>query len=175
MFEIELKKNGEVSIATRKVEINVNVAQSSIKAGLNVGAIRGPGEFEIGDASIIGVRSGKDMDNKRGGDENESESEENNNSEVPERSIVYGIEIGGIRIGVTGNVDAELEDELGPIDILVTSSVKMAKAVEPKIVIPTENFGDFESELKVEARHERKLKIKDRGSLPVAMEVCQLG
>ena len=52
MFEIESKSPDEITIITKKTTINFNVADASIDAGLAVGKITGPGEFEIGDATI---------------------------------------------------------------------------------------------------------------------------
>jgi hypothetical protein len=176
MFEIELLKNGEIGIITRKSTIKVNVAQSGISADLAVGEIQGPGEFEIGEATITGVQveGAKGGAGARGGAESGlAVGVENEQERVGGLATIYTIEIGGIRIGVSGAVESGLDD-LGPIDILATSSVKVVGIVEPKIVVPTDNFEKF-AELKVETKYEKRLKIKNEASLPAAMEIYRLG
>ena len=148
MFEIELKNPEEISIKTKGREINVNVAQSTIKAGLAVGAIKGAGEFEIGEATISGVATDA-------GD------------------VIYKIEIGDVAIGVVGSeVKTENLDELLPIDILATNQVGIVGLVEPKIVVPIGNM-DF-AELKASVKVEKRLKIKNAASLPAIMEIYRL-
>jgi len=148
MFEIELKNPDEISIRLRERMININVAQSTIEAGLAVGVIKGAGEFEIGEATVRGAVTA-------GG------------------SVMYRIEIGGVTIGVVGGeVKLEDLDELGPIDILGTSVATAVRAVEPKIVILMGQM-DF-SELKASVKLEKKLKIKNASALPAVMEVYKL-
>jgi|LSQX01.2.fsa_nt_gb hypothetical protein len=147
MFEIELKNPEEMGIKTKDRTINVNVAQSTISAGLTTGAIKGAGEFEIGDATITGTAIAGD--------------------------VMYRIEIGGISIGVVGgNVRVKDLDELGPIDILGTSNNSVVGVIEPKILIPMGNM-DF-AELKADVKVEKRLKIKSEASLPVIMEIYKL-
>ena len=61
MFDIESKSPDEITLTTKKTTINFNIADAVIDAGLAVGKISGPGEFEIGDATIRGIatESGK--------------------------------------------------------------------------------------------------------------------
>lgn len=148
MFEIELKSPEELSIKTKDRAINVNVAQSAVSAdGLGVGKIVGAGEFEIGEATITGL--------------------------AVEGSVMYRLDISGVKIGLVGQIEkTDSLDELGPIDILGTSSTKVVGVVEPKIVIPMGNM-DY-SEIKAEMKTEKKLKIKNEGSLPGVMEVWKL-
>ena len=148
MFEIELRNPDEMSVKTRDRAINVNVAQSAVSAdGLEVGKIVGAGEFEIGEATITGL--------------------------AVEGGVMYRLDIGGIKIGLVGAIEkTDSLDELGPIDILGTSSTKVVGVVEPKIVIPMGNM-DY-SEIKAETKVEKKLKIKNESSLPVVMEVWKL-
>jgi hypothetical protein len=147
MFEIELVKLNEISILTKKNTININVAQSIVSAGLSVGDIKGPGEFEIGDVSVVGVEiSGK---------------------------VAYRLDIGGIKIGVVGEGVNQFDD-LGPIDILATAEIAAVNAIDPKIVIPIDNVEKIVSEVKAEVKEEKKLKIKNDTSLPVVMEICRL-
>jgi hypothetical protein len=113
-----------------------------------VGTIKGAGEFEIGEATISGVRT------DAGG-------------------VMYRIEIGDIAIGAVGSeVRSEDLDELGPIDILGTNNSAIVSVVEPKIVIPMGNM-DF-AELKASVKVEKRLKIKSEASLPAIMEVYKL-
>ena len=55
MFDLESKNQDEIIISTKKTTIKFNIADSTIDAGLPVGKIEGPGEFEIGDATIRGI------------------------------------------------------------------------------------------------------------------------
>ena len=55
MFEIESKKPEEITIVTKQTAITFDMKQFTIDAGLNVGKIQGPGEFEIGNATIRGI------------------------------------------------------------------------------------------------------------------------
>jgi len=148
MFEIELKNPDEISIKTKDRAINVNVAQSTIAAGLTVGIIRGAGEFEIGETTISGVAT------NAGG-------------------VMYRIEIGDVAIGVVGNeVKNEDLDELGPIDILGASAVAIIGVMGPKIVIP---MGDMDfAELKASVKVEKSLKVKNAAALPAMMEIYKL-
>ncbi|MCL1839865.1 MBL fold metallo-hydrolase [Candidatus Saccharibacteria bacterium] len=149
MFEIELRNPDEMSIRLKDRVINVNVAQSTIAAGLAVGTIKGAGEFEIGETTISGVAT--DL----GG-------------------VIYRIEIGDVAIGVVGSeVKNEDLDELGPIDILGTSVAGIVGLIEPKIVIPMGNM-DF-AELKASVKMEKRLKIKNVAALPAIMEIYKLG
>ena len=61
MFEIESKSPDEITIITKSTTIKFNVADAVIDAGLAVGKITGPGEFEIGEVAIRGIatESGK--------------------------------------------------------------------------------------------------------------------
>jgi hypothetical protein len=148
MFEIELRNPDEISIKTKDRVININVAQSEILAGLVVGAIRGAGEFEIGEATIRGVAT------YAGG-------------------VMYRIEIGDVAVGVVGSeVKNEDLDELGPIDILGTSTTAIVGVVGPKIVIPMGNM-DY-AELKADVKVEKRLKIKSVAALPAIMEIYKL-
>lgn len=147
MFEVELKNPDEIVIKVKDREIAINTVDSTISAGLSVGSISGAGEFEIGEAMITAVAT--------------------------EMSVMYRVEIGGITVGAVGaGVKIEELDDLGPIDILGTTDVKIIGVIEPKIVIPMGNM-DY-SELKAPINHEKKLKIKNSSSLPVTTEIYKL-
>ncbi len=147
MFEIESKNPDEIILSTKKTTIKIDIAEASIDADLPVGKITGPGEFEIGDATIRGVatQSGK---------------------------TIYDINIGGVHIGILGGIEENLDDIVA--DILCTSSVRAVREIEPKLVIAMGNVDGMVADLKLTARTEKKLKVKSLDSLPVAKEVVVL-
>ncbi|MBR3248449.1 hypothetical protein IKF89_00225 [Candidatus Saccharibacteria bacterium] len=147
MFEIESKDQDEITIITKKTTIKFNIAEASIDAGLAVGKITGPGEFEIGDVSVRGIatESGK---------------------------TIYDVEVGGVHTGIIGSIEENLDDLVA--DILCTSSVRAIREIEPKLIIAMGNVDGMVADLKLTARTEKKLKIKNLDSLPVTKEVVVL-
>lgn len=148
MFEIELKNSDVLTIKDKERSININVAQSTIDADLKVGVLAGAGQYEIGDVAIVA-------------------------SPLADGGIMYRAVIGSVKIGIVGST-AKIEDldNLGPIDILATTNDKFVSVVEPKILIPLGNM-DF-AEVKATVKVEKKLKIKNSSSLPVALEIWKL-
>ena len=147
MFELESKNQDEITIITKKTTININIAEATLDAGLNVGKITGPGEFEIGEATIRGIAT------------------ESNKT-------IYDIEIGGIHIGVLGGIEENLDDIVA--DILCTSSVRAIREIEPKLIIAMGNVDAMVTDLKLTARTEKRLKVKNLDSLPATKEVVVL-
>lgn len=147
MFELESKKPDEIVITTKSTTVKVNISDYTIDANLPVGKIEGPGEFEIGDVSIRGVVTAS-------------------------KKTIYDIEIGGIHIGVLGDIEENLDEIVA--DILCTSSVRAVREIEPKLIISMGNVDGMVSELKLTARTEKKLKIKNLDSLPTTKEVVVL-
>ena len=147
MFEIESKNPDEIVIATKKGAVKIDVANATIDANLAVGKITGPGEFEIGDATIRGILT-------------------------ESKKTIYSVEIGGVHIGILGNIEENLDDIVA--DILCTSSIRAIREIEPKLVIAMGNVDAMVSELKLTARTEKKLKIKNLDSLPTTKEVVVL-
>lgn len=147
MFEIESKNQDEVTIITKKSTIKFNIAEASIDAGLAVGKITGPGEFEIGDISVRGIatESGR---------------------------TIYDVEIGGIHTGIIGGIEENLDDIIA--DILCTSSVRAIREIEPKLIVAMGNVDTMVADLKLTARTEKKLKVKNLDSLPVTKEIVVL-
>ena len=147
MFELESKKPDEITLTTKKTTIKFNIADSTIDANLPVGKIEGPGEFEIGDATIRGIAtsSGK---------------------------TVYDVEVGGIHTAIIGDIEENLDDYVA--DILCTSSVRAIREIEPKLIVAMGNVDGMVSELKLTARTEKKLKIKNLDSLSATKEVMVL-
>ncbi len=147
MFELESKNQDEIIITTKKTTIKFNIADAVIDAGLAVGKISGPGEFEIGDVAIRGIatESGK---------------------------TVYDAEIGGIHVGILGGIEENLDDIVA--DVLCTSSIRAIREIEPKLVVSMGNVDAMVTELKLTARTEKKLKVKNFESLPTTKEVVVL-
>lgn len=147
MFEIESKNQDEIIITTKKTTIKFNVNSETIDAGLAIGKIKGPGEFEIGDATIRGILtvSGK---------------------------TIYDVEIGGVHVGILGGIEENLDDIVA--DIICTSSIRAIREIEPKLIISMGNVDAMVSELKLSARSEKKLKVKSLDTLPTTKEVVVL-
>lgn len=150
MFEIEGTKNpDEIVIKTATKNITFNMADSTVDAGLQVGILSGPGEFEVGEATIRGI-SVKDH-----------------------QGTIYDVLIGNVHIGITAGIEEGLDD-LGISDILCTSSVRAVREISPKLVIAMGNVDGMVTELKLTARTEKKLKVKKIEDLPATMEVVVL-
>lgn len=147
MFEIESKEQDKITIITKKTTIKFDISDASIDAGLAVGKITGPGEFEIGDVSVRGIatESGK---------------------------TIYDVEVGGVHAGIIGDVEENLDDIVA--DILCTSSIRAIREIEPKLIIAMGNVDAMVADLKLTARTEKKLKVKNLDSLPVTKEVVVL-
>ncbi|MBR2725461.1 hypothetical protein IKF28_03265 [Candidatus Saccharibacteria bacterium] len=147
MFEIESKDQDQITIITKSATIKFNISDAVIDAGLVVGKITGPGEFEIGEATIRGIatESGK---------------------------TIYDVEVNGVHVGIIGGIEENLDDIVA--DVLCTSSVRAVREIEPKLVISMGNVDGMVTELKLTARTEKKLKIKNLDSLTASKEVVVL-
>ena len=148
MFEIESKNQDLITINTKKASVTFDMANFVIDAGLAVGKIAGPGESEIDEATIRGIatESGK---------------------------TIYDVEVGGVHVGIVGGIEEGLDD-LGMADVLCTSSVRAVREIEPKLVVSMGNVDAMVADLKMTARMEKKLKIKNLDSLPATKEVVVL-
>ena len=96
----------------------------------------GPGEYELGDVSLIGMPSKRHIDTEEQG----------------MQSTIYKMTIGDIKIAIIGNVAPALNDDqlesLGVIDIVVipvggggytldaSDAATMVRQIEPKMVVP---------------------------------------
>ncbi|MBR2641225.1 hypothetical protein IKD49_02075 [Candidatus Saccharibacteria bacterium] len=147
MFEIESKSQNEIIISTKTTTVKVNIEDGVIDANLEVGKIHGPGEFEIGEISIRGIAT-------------------------TSKKTIYDVEIGGVHIGIIGGIEENLDDIVA--DILCTSSVRAVREIEPKLIVSMGNVDGMVSELKLSARTEKKLKVKNLDSLPTVKEVVVL-
>ena len=151
MFEIESKNPDEIVLTTKKATVKFDVATETVDAQLDVGAIVGPGEFEIGDVAIRGIAT---ADNAH---------------------TIYDAVVGNTHVGILGDIDEALAlDELGISDVLCTSSVRAVREIDPKVVIVMGNVDGMVTELKLTPRAEKKFKLKNREALPAAMEVVAL-
>lgn len=148
MFEVESKKQNEITILTKKVVVTFNMMDFTIDAGLEVGKIKGPGEFEIGEVAIRGIatESGK---------------------------TIYDVEVDGIRVGIIGDIEEGLDD-LGVSDVLCTFSVRAVREIEPKMIIAMGNIEVMVAELKMSVRKEKRLKIKNLDNLAINKEIIVL-
>ena len=149
MFEIEGTKNpDEIVIRTANKTITFNMAEATVDANLNVGKLVGPGEFEVGEATIRGVGI-------------------NNN-----QNTIYDVVIGGVHIGITAGFEEGLDEIVA--DILCTSSVRSVREIVPKLVVAMGNVDGMVSELKLTAKTEKKVKLKKADDLPLVLEVVVL-
>ena len=147
MFEIESKNQDEIVISTKTTTIKFNIADGVIDANLAVGKIHGPGEFEIGEVAIRGIST-------------------------ESKKTIYDIEIGGVHIGIIGGIEENLDDIVA--DILCTSSVRAIREIEPRLIVAMGNVDAMVADLKLTARTEKKLKVKNLDSLPATKEVVVL-
>ena len=149
MFEIESKAPDEVTLKTKTANVKFDLVEQTVDGDLPVGKIEGPGEFEIGDMAIRGIQTGE--------------------------KTVYDVIIGNVHIGIIGGVEEAMAwDELGGADLLCTSSVRAVREIGPKVVIAMGNVDGMVTELKLAPRVEKKYKVKNKESLPMAMEVVAL-
>ncbi len=148
MFEIESKNFDEITIKTSKTSVTFNIAQSEIDGNLSIGRIKGPGEFEIGDLSIRGIGV---MGNQK---------------------TIYDVEVSGVHVGIIGGLEEKLDDIVA--DVLCTSSVRAVREISPKMVIAMGNVDGMVSELKLAARAEKKVKIKNYENLPATLDLVIL-
>ena len=149
MFELESKSPETITIKTSTKQIAINFVEGTIAADLGVGVISGPGEYEIGEVSILGV------------------------SVMNNTKTIYDVSVSGVRIGILGDIEEGLDD-IGVSDILCTSSVRAIREIGPKLIVATGNVDGMVAELKLSAHTEKKLKIKRVEDLPTTQEVIVL-
>lgn len=208
MFEIEYKGGNTVVITTKKNKLITDPKQSVI--GLKdlsskdaivlatedrfatddeAAALRisGPGEYEVEDFSIRGIPMTRHIDTP----------------EQPKLSTMYRVEIGDVRIGILGNIDAKLSEDqleaLGLLDILIlpvggggytldaTSAAQVVRLVEANTVIPV-HYADqslkyevpqdelqvFVKELSAPTEALSKYKVKSQATLSPALNIVEL-
>lgn len=209
MFEVEYKGGNGVVITTKKVtaifdpklsviglrDLKVdNAVEIATEARLSIAnasprlAIEGPGDYELGDFSIHGVRAVRHIDTE------ESEP----------ISTMYRIGIGDYSVAVVGNIAPKLREdqleELGVVDILVlpvggggytldaTAAATIVRQVNPKAVIPVHYADDalryevpqdildtFVKELGVATTQVgTKFKVKSSTAIPQTLTVIEV-
>ncbi len=162
MFDIEYKGANAIVINGKKTQVVtdpklslVGAKDVSVKDAVEIATearfatdndarlhIEGPGEYEVGEVSIRGVRALRHIDTS---------------ADEP-ISTMYRIEIGDVRLAVVGNIDAKLSEEqleaIGVVDILVVpvggngytldavSATTIAKQIDPRVVIPVHYADD---------------------------------
>ena len=157
MFDLEYKGANGLVIATKKTQLVVDPKLSlvglkdlSVKEAVEIATesrfslddgaaklrIEGPGEYEVGDASIKGISAVRHIDN---------------DADEP-LSTVYRVELGEIRLAILGNIASKLSEEqleeIGVVDIVVipvggsgytldaTSAAALVRQIDPRVVIP---------------------------------------
>jgi len=208
MFDIEYKGGNGVVIATKKSTLIVDPKVSvvglkdlSVKEAVELAteprfalngkdarlSIEGPGEYEIGDFSIRGVRAVRHIDT----------------NETEPIATVYRIEVGDTRIALLGNIAGKLDEEqleaLGVVDIVIlpvgggglvpdaTSAASLVRQIDPKAVIPTHYADDalkyempqdtletFVKELGAPVETTSKYKVKSAATLPATLTVIEV-
>lgn len=209
MFDIEYKGGNCIVVTTKKVQIVIDPNLSvvglknvSVKDAVEIATeprfavndesaklqIEGPGEYEVSEVSVSGVRATRHID-----------------TEVDEPiSTMYRVELGDVRMAVIGNIGPKLSEDqledLGVVDILVlpvggggytldaTSAATIVRQVDPHVVIPV-HYAD--SALKYEVPQDdvevftkeltapveeagSKYKVKSAASVPQVLTVVKV-
>ena len=123
MFELESKKPEEITITTKNKSATINFVDYAVDAGLEVGPIKGPGEFEIGDIAIRGIATpikGSSADDIADG-------EADGKTPALSGKTIYDVEVGGVHIGIIGDIG-----DIGDIGIasVVYSAVWILASIE---------------------------------------------
>lgn len=209
MFDIEYKGGNAVIITSKKTGVVIDPKVSilglkdlSVKGNVELATearlaandpeaklrIEGPGEYEIGDVSIKGVRATRHID---------TEADE-------PISTMYRLEIGDVRLAVLGNITSKLSEdqleEIGIVDILIipvggggytldaTSAATIARQVDPRVVmpvhyadaalkyeVPQDEFEVFAKELAAPVEEAgNKYKVKSSSSVPQVLTVVKV-
>lgn len=208
MFEIEYKGANSIVINTKKVKLIVDPKLSivglkdlSVKGTIELATeerfivndsdatliIEGPGEYGIAGFDITGISARRHIDSESDG----------------QVSTMYRVEIGGVRIGIIGNIYEKLSDEqleqLGILDILIipvggggytldaTGAVSLVRMINPKIVIPVhyadrslkyevpqDELRTFITELGTSVETVSKYKFKQLPVAPTTLSVVEI-
>ena len=208
MFDIEYKGANSIIISTKKISLITDPKHSIfgnkdlvIKDGIELAteerfktdnedfklSISYPGNYEVSDFTINGYQEKRHIDEDKDG----------------KKSVIYSVEVCGVRIGILGNIDPNLSDDqlenLGVLDILVlpvggggytldvTAAANIARRSDAKIIIPVHHADDginyevpqsdfalFEKELGVDVEKTTKYKVKSATSLPEKMTIVKI-
>ena len=188
MFDIEYKGGNTVVISTKKSSLVTDPKMSVngekdivIKDGVELV------NYEISDFTIAGYPEKRHIDGDSEG----------------KKSVIYGIDISGIKIGLLGNIGPNISDDqlenLGVLDILIlpiggggytldaTSAASIARRSDAKVIIPVHysddgikyevpqsDFSLFAKELGSEVEKTSKYKVKSAATLPEKMTIVQI-
>lgn len=208
MFDIEYKGANSVIVSTKKSTLVtdpklsvVGLKDVAVKEAVEIASeprfalngkdarlhIEGPGEYEIGDFSIRGVRATRHIDTDK---------------DEP-ISTVYRIEVGDVRVAYLGNIAGTLSEDqleaLGVIDMVIlpvgggglapdaTSAAHLVRQIDPKVVIPVHYADDaikyempqdsvetFIKELGAPVEKTAKYKVKAAASLPPVLTIIEI-
>lgn len=209
MFDIEYKGGNGVVINTKKTKVvidpqlslvglkNLNVQDAvelatELRFSVSDDSVRlrieGPGEYEVGDVSVRGVRTTRHLDTS---------------ADEP-ISTMYRLEIGEVRIAVLGNIAPKLtEDQLedmGVVDVLIipvggngytldaVNAATLTRQIDPRVVIPVhyddaslkyevaqDSLDVFVKELAAPVEEAvNKFKIKAASSIPQVLTVVPI-
>ncbi len=209
MFDIEYKGGNGVVITSKKTQVVIDPQLSvvglknlSVKDAVEVATearfaladetaklqVEGPGEYEVGDFSIRGIRATRHLDTV---------------DDEP-ISTMYRIEIGDVRVAVLGNITPKLsEDQLegiGVVDVLIipvggggytldaVDAATITRQIDPRVVIPVhyadsslkyevpqDDLGIFIKDLAAPVEDAGiKYKIKAGSSIPQVLTVVQV-
>lgn len=208
MFDIEYKGGNTVIISTKKSSLVTDPKMSVngekdiiIKDGVELVTeerfatrnedykltISYPGNYEISDFIIAGYPEKRHIDNDSEG----------------KKSVIYSIDISGVKIGLLGNIGPNISDNqlenLGVLDILIlpiggggytldaTSAASIARRSDAKVIIPVHysddeinyevpqsDFSLFAKELGSEVEKTSKYKVKSAAALPEKMTIVQI-
>lgn len=208
MFDIEYKGGNTVIISTKKSSLVTDPKMSVngekdiiIKDGVELVTeerfatrnedykltISYPGNYEILDFIIAGYPEKRHIDNDSEG----------------KKSVIYSIDVSGVKIGLLGNIGPNISDNqlenLGVLDILIlpiggggytldaTSAASIARRSDAKVIIPVHysddgikyevpqsDFSLFAKELGSEVEKTSKYKVKSAAALPEKMTIVQI-
>lgn len=208
MFDIEYKGANTVVISTKKISLITDPKHSIfgekdlvLKDGIELAtedrfatrsydfklSISYPGSYEVSDFTVNGFQERRHIDEEKDG----------------KKSVIYSIEVAGVRIGLLGNINHNLSDDqlenLGILDILIlpiggggytldaTSAANIARRSDAKVIIPIHysddgvkyevpqsDFSLFEKELGVEVETTVKYRVKSVASLPEKMTLVKI-
>ena len=208
MFDIEYKGGNAVTITTKKTKIVSdpelsslglksidlrNVVQVATEARFIVNSdetritIEGPGEYEVGDFSILGIAGQRHIDTKTD----------------KSQSTLYRIGIGDVKIILLGNVTTRLNDiqleQIGPVDICIipvggggvtldaVGAAHVARQIDARVIIPV-HYSDTNLQYEVTqdsvdmfinemgGSHEitARYKVKSAATLPTSVTVVEV-
>ncbi|MCL2869521.1 MBL fold metallo-hydrolase [Candidatus Saccharibacteria bacterium] len=211
MFDIEYKGGNAVIITTKKGSLAIDPKRSIfglknivVKNGIELATearfltnspeyqvnLEGPGEYEVSGFLIYGAPAYRHLDDRT-------------KEGTIMASTLYRVEVDDVNIGVIGNVDPEITDDiletLDNIDVLIipvggngytldaTAAAAWANKIGPKVIIPVhyqnkalsyevpqDSVDTFVELMKLPVVDEKKYKLKTAATLPVAAEIHKL-